>query len=220
MEGKGSHSQLLWWGWWSLVVLAVGMMMVSSEDEADDPPDPNPLRKGPGKRVAYILRCFTRGPYHNKRAILHRIFSKMQILWTILGATQSFAAGKTYNRRMPGGRPHRRPAPDAHRADRAVEGARRRRHSRSCSACRPGPPSGSESYSNKKRPATALTLPQLFATGKMTTAQLEGLHKLCLQWVACTGIPFNAFDHETFKEWMAALRAKYTPPSKCVSCGL
>jgi hypothetical protein len=67
MEGTGSHSQLLWWGWWSLVVL-VGMTTVSSEDEADDPPDPNPLRKGPGKRGAYVWCCFTRGPYHNKRS--------------------------------------------------------------------------------------------------------------------------------------------------------
>jgi hypothetical protein len=66
MDGTGSRLQLLWWGWWSLVVL--GGMMVSSEDEADDPPDPNPLRKGPGKPGAYAWCCFTRGPYHNKRS--------------------------------------------------------------------------------------------------------------------------------------------------------
>jgi hypothetical protein len=144
----------------------------------------------------------------------------MQILWTILGATQSFAVGKTCNRRMPGD-DLTEDQRQAHivliaQSKAPVGGGR----AEAAAPAGPAPSSGSESNSNKKRPTTALTLPQLFATGKMATVQLEGLHKLCLRWVACTGIPFNAFDHETFKEWMAALRANYTPPSKCVSCGL
>jgi hypothetical protein len=174
---------------------------------------PSPKR-GPGKPPAYVWCCFKRGPYHNKRSSATCNYCGVSWQQPTVSQLESHIRDLC---KGPG-------LTEEERQTHTMLIARSKmlmNGSSTAETATPARTSGIELHLNKKRPAAqTLTLPHMFATGKMTAGQVENLHRLCLRWAACAGISFSAFDHPTWKEFVAALRASYPSPSKFVGCSM